>query len=384
MSRKPGGERVLGPYGEDGVFRVIQVDAAGRRESIKFESEAKAQRYIDLLLANLSREEHTTETALKLYETYLGEKGNKAKSTETTLWAIRLFFPSSLPLQLLTAKRCEALYLDLRTRPSVHTEKPLSPDSHRNILAQTKSFLAWCVAKGWLRANPCSGVAGIGKRRPRGKSLGRDGNTLRVKEARAWYVKALELAERGDEGATAALVALLLGMRASEITSRRVRDLDEDEAPGDLLWIPCSKTPAGRRTLEVPEVLRPLLVRCTKDKHRDAFLFQATREGPRRKQPPSPEVEGRAHWRDWIILNVRRICRLVGVPMVTAHALRGLLATLTAERGLAGHLIAATLGHEDERTTMNAYAAPGAATAGSNRRGLVLLKGGLQKGSETA
>ena len=64
------------------------------------------------------------------------------------------------------------------------------------------------------------------------------------------------------------------------------------------------------------------------------------------------------------------------MPRVTAHAMRGLLATLTAERGLAGHLIAATLGHEDERTTMHAYAAPGAAAAGVNRRGLVLLEGG--------
>jgi hypothetical protein len=49
----------------------------------------------------------------------------------------------------------------------------------------------------------------------------------------------------------------------------------------------------------------------------------------------------------------------------------------TAERGLAGHLIAATLGHDDDRTTMNAYAAPGAAASGTNRRGLVLLNGGL-------
>ena len=56
--------------------------------------------------------------------------------------------------------------------------------------------------------------------------------------------------------------------------------------------------------------------------------------------------------------------------------MRGLLATLTAERGLAGHVIAATLGHEDERTTMHAYAAPGAAATGVNRRGLVVLKGG--------
>ncbi len=245
---------------------------------------------------------------------------------------------------------------------SAKTKKAVSADTHRNVLAQVKSFLGWCHSRGWLRENPCAGIKGIGKRRPRNKSLGKDGNTLRVKQARAWYVKAVELVERGDEGATAALVALLLGMRASEITTRRVVDLDEDSAPGDLLWIPCSKTPAGRRTLEVPEVLRPLLVRSTADKQPDAYLFEAD--------------DGKPHWRDWILHNVHRVCDAAEVPRVTAHSLRGLLATLTAERGLAGHLIAATLGHDDERTTMTAYAGPGAAAAGAGRRGLVLLKGG--------
>jgi hypothetical protein len=67
-----------------------------------------------------------------------------------------------------------------------------------------------------------------------------------------------------------------------------------------------------------------------------------------------------------------------GGARVTAHAMRSLLATLTAERGLAGHLIAATLGEEDERTTMHAYAASGSAKAGALRRGLVVLNGGVQ------
>lgn len=392
MSRKRQGERVLGPYEENGLFRVVQVDSAGTRESVKFESEAKALRYMELLRASLDQQEHTTDSAIDAYEAYLGEKGNKAGSTVTTVWSLRQFFPKDMPLQLLSTKRCETLYSELRSRPSERTKKPLSTDTHRNVLAQTKSFLAWCVAKGWLRENPSEKIKGIGKRRPRGKSLGKDGNTLRVKEARAWYVKAVELAEKGDEGATAALVALLLGMRASEITSRRVRDLDEDSAPGDLLWIPCAKTAAGRRTLEVPDVLRPLLMRCAQGKDRDAFLFQATREARNQKKAPKDESsveaakaaaeiearDGRMHWRDWIRKNVRRICRLVKVPEVTAHSLRGLLATLTAQRGLAGHLIAATLGHEDERTTMTAYAEPGAAAAGAGRRGLVLLEGGLK------
>jgi len=126
---------------------------------------------------------------------------------------------------------------------------------------------------------------------------------------------------------------------------------------------------AGRRTLEVPAVLRPLLLKCAEGKARERYLFEAE--------------DGKPHWRDWILHNVHRLCDLAGVPRVTAHALRGLLATLTAERGLAGHLIAATLGHEDERTTMKAYAAVGTAAAGINRRGLVVLEGGAKSQAPT-
>jgi hypothetical protein len=79
-----------------------------------------------------------------------------------------------------------------------------------------------------------------------------------------------------------------------------------------------------------------------------------------------------------VIDQVHRICDLAEVPRVTAHAMRGLLATLTAERRLAGHLIAATLGHEDERTTMTAYAAPSSAAAGARLRGWSVLNGGVQ------
>ena len=64
------------------------------------------------------------------------------------------------------------------------------------------------------------------------------------------------------------------------------------------------------------------------------------------------------------------------VTKVTAHAMQGLLATLTTSRGIAGHLVAATLRHESERTTMHAYAAPSLAATGVQRRGLKLLQGG--------
>lgn len=362
------GERVLGPYEQPNGWRVIEVDAKGERKYTLFPTEAKASRYIEILTAELSTSEHTTASALVEYQAHLRLKGNREASIEVTAWAIGQFFPQAVTLQMLSSKRCASLYEDMRTRPSARTGQPLAADTHRNALAQVKSFLDWCVKRGWLRDNPASAVEGIGRRRPRGKSLGKAGNELRIKETRAWYVTALDLADGGDQGATAALVALLLGMRASEIVSRRVADLDEDEAPGDLLCIPCSKTPAGRRTLEVPEVLRPLLLACVEGKmpHRHIFECERTHEIGLAKP----------HGRDWVIDQVHRVCDLAKVPRVTAHAMRGLLATLTAERGLAGHLIAATLGHEDVRTTMHAYAAPGSAAAGAGRRGLVLLAGG--------
>lgn len=206
---------------------------------------------------------------------------------------------------------------------------------------------------------------GIGKRRPRGKSLGKSGAELRVKQARTWYRAALELAGGGDQGAIAALVALLLGLRAGEIVSRRAGDLDEDAAPGDLLWIPCAKTAAGRRTIEVPAELRPLLVACAKGKAPDRHLFERHRKHELAAHKP--------RGRDWVIDQVHPICDLAEVSRVTAHAMRGLLATLTAERGMAGHLIASTLGHENERVTMKNYAAPGSAAAGDRHRGLVML-----------
>jgi len=390
--RKRGGERVLGPYEQTDStgkvwYRIVEIDAKGTRVASLHISEKAAEIYKQDLLGDLDTADHDTKTALAEYKKHLQAKGNKGDSVRQTIWAIGLFFHEPVKLDALTEKRCQALYDDMRVRPRAPRAKkkpdpnaaplpPVSVDSHRGILAQVKTFLAWCIERGWIRGeNPCADVKGVGKRRPRGKSLGKAGNELRVKETRAFFAKAVELADGGDEGAIAALVALLLGMRASEIVSRKVADLDDDEAAGDLLWIPCSKTPAGRRTLEVPEVLRPMLLECAEGKEPDRYLFECDRE-----QDPF----GKPHVRDWVLDQVHRVCELAKVPKVTAHAMRGQLATLTAERGLAGHLIAATLGHEDVRTTMTAYAKPGSASAGANRLGLKVLNGGVQVRRNTA
>jgi len=56
---------------------------------------------------------------------------------------------------------------------------------------------------------------------------------------------------------------MLMGLRAKEIVERVVRDVDDD---GRLLWIPESKTEAGRRAQEVPAVLKPYLLRLVEGK----------------------------------------------------------------------------------------------------------------------
>jgi integrase len=99
--------------------------------------------------------------------------------------------------------------------------------------------------------------------------------------------KAVQLADDGEGGAIAALLALVMGMRASEIVSRVVRDLDDD---GKLLWIPDSETEAGRRTLQVPAFLQPFLKQLADGKSSDAKLFGH-------------------HWRDWVRKWVKRQTR---------------------------------------------------------------------------
>jgi len=303
----------------------------------------------------------TVEEAMKAYEVYLrDDKQNKPGSIEDTMWRLRTFFvevsddgstvlrsPGDILLSAISSERAPAFYDSLRSRRSVRTKRLLSVDSHRNILAESKTFLRWCVARKWIARNPLESVEGIGKRR-RGKAQ------LRIDEARRWLAKALEIAEEGDGGAVAAIVSLVMGMRASEIVSRVVRDLDDN---GTLLWIPDSKTEAGKRTLRVPDILQPLLQALAQGKGAEALLFGY-------------------HDRDWVRDWVKRICGLSKVPKVTAHGMRGLHGTLAIGSGATGQMVAAALGHDSETTTFGNYVDPTTAGEARQKRALTVLQGG--------
>jgi integrase len=325
------------------------VEESGSRTARDFEEEEEAVQVIRSLNREIRKAGETTIAGAKQeYEVYLrDEKQNKERSYTATLWRLGIFFPDEgLSLSALTPQKCAGYYQALRFRETKYG-KPLAVDSHRNILAEAKTFLTWAVGKGHLRTNPLAGVQGAGKRR-HGKPQ------LRIDEARKWQVKAVQFAEVGEEGAVAALVTLVMGLRAGEVVSRIVRDLDDD---GRLLWIPDSKTEAGKRTLQVPDLLRRYLLALAEGKGPEDLLFGA-------------------HWRDWPRKWVGKICKAAGVPRVTAHGMRGLHGTLAVETGMSAHAVAAALGHESVTTTLQSYAKAGAGAGARQRKVLTVLAGG--------
>jgi hypothetical protein len=111
-----------------------------------------------------------------------------------------------------------------------------------------------------------------------------------------------------------------MGMRASEVTDRLVRDIDDD---GRVLIIPHAKTRAGVRRLRIPEVLQPLLAALATAKEQNERLFGADAN------------------RYWLRLAVRRICRIAKTPIIGPHGLRGTHATLAVQAGVTGDAVAA-------------------------------------------
>jgi len=93
--------------------------------------------------------------ALDAYERYLlDDKGNKPGSVEDTLYRLGAFFPDGeVLLRDLSTRTCSGYYESLRTRKS-RLGKSFSVDSHRNILAEARSFLRWCSTKEVDLAEP--------------------------------------------------------------------------------------------------------------------------------------------------------------------------------------------------------------------------------------
>lgn len=340
-------EKAHGPYRKRNSWRVIVVTANGGRCTETFESEAAAKSRI----AEFERE-FTSRTIANAVDAYLAAQDRRLKDGEIRASTIeRDGFHLRKTLKLKENGRLDLRKLTAKLAVGLYEERAGAVDTHRNGLSVAKAFGAWCVSRGWLAVNPFAAVKGKGRRK-RGKPQ------LRIEEARRFMAACIELAPT-DDGAVLALAYLLLGARAGEIVLRVVRDVDDG---GRMLWIPDSKTEAGRRQLEVPDVLVPHFQRLTARRPALAKLFA--------------HAAVRARPQDWAREQVTRICKAAGVPRVTPHGLRGTAATIAREAGATSQLVAATLGHASTAITEAAYIDRGRAETASRRTTLRVLEGG--------
>jgi integrase len=349
MANRKSGARVLGPYhrpSRNKPWRLIVYDRGGERGFSDFETEADAKREAEKIARQFSRERSAEETCEQVITRYLDEKArtNKPSSVLTTGYRLRAFFGDSAPtlsLRALTAERCERLYRNLTNKTKA--------DTHRNTLAEVRTWLSWCVRKRLLPNNPATRIEPEG-RRVKGKPQ------LRLDESRRWLQFAQDLAAAGHREAFAAQLALVLGLRAGEVLGLAARDVDDG---GRLLWISDAKTRAGVRRLEVPEHLQQPLEDIAKSTGREEKLFPWRRETLRK----------------WVL----KICRAAKVSEVTTHSLRGTHATIAEENGLSAHVVARALGHESIKTTREHYTSPEAVDTARRERVLKVLAGGLGK-----
>lgn len=322
--------RVLGPYANGEKWRLVLLDGASRKALVADSYEA-ALKLRDDLIHQLKT--HVTRTFGEALADYLADLGNRSIQAETVdkiRRMMRPFLPLAEPLTALSSERAEEMYLQESRRIKANGE-PLAADSHHLLLRRIKHFYKWAVARRYVEQNPFAEVRPIGRAR-RGKLQ------LRIDEARRFVAFAIERAQLLDVGATAALMQIFLGLRPTEAMIRIVRDLDDE---GRVLWVPFGKTANARRRLQVPEVLREILLKHAAGKAADEPLL-----GPRGEP---------MHTRSALRHRLMKLCKAADVPRVCPHSLRGLNATLALEAGATAHHVAAALGHASFATTARHY-----------------------------
>jgi integrase len=320
----------------------VRIRRNGRQTVRSYETKEAAEARLRQLRREAARLSGLlAKEAIDRYREYLSAKGNRPRSIETTVYRLTVFFGPVLeePITALTAADGVRLY-DRLLGEKTRFRRAAATDTRLNITAEARTFVRWCRAKNLLRLDLLEKVEATGRRR-QGKAQ------LTESEAARFLSAALELAMKGDAGATAAATALLTGMRASEIAERVVRDLDRG---GAILQIPKAKTRTGVRKVKVAEVLRPFLLRLAAGKNPGDRLFANDAD------------------RDWVLRSVRRVCRAAKVPLVSTHGLRGTHASIAADAGESGLAVAQSLGHSSFTTTTRHYATPDAVAGGRQRR----------------
>lgn len=333
MPKKPA--RVLGPYVNGDKFRLVVFEGGGRKSVVVASAEQGLRVRGEILGLLRERAPAPPLTVGEILQEYLHDKRRQgaAEATIATLrYKLRQFLPEDAALATLTPDWAEQRYKE-ETRRHGRFGRPIAAATHRGLLRSTKEFFRWTVERRYLAQSPFAAVRPSGRPKA-GKPQ------LRIDEARRLCAVLLQQAP-SDPGAIAVLLALLLGLRSSEVLQRTVRDVDD---AGRVLWIAAGKTRNARRRLQVPELLQPLLGRL------------AAAGPPERRLFCSPD--GRAPGADFLWQRVRRYCDRAEVPRVCPHSLRGLHSTLALEAGATAGAVAAALGHGSFAVTARHYVDP--------------------------
>lgn len=327
-------DRAYGPYKHREKYRVVVVRADGERITATFASQAVAKQRVDEVNA-----EAVGRTMSAAIDAYMATSTMKPRSQRTFEHRLRgILGERNRLLRKLTPQVARELFA---ARAAV-----TSGDTQFHELASVRAFMRWCIGKGWIRVNPFVGIEPT-KPRKRGKPQ------LRIDEAR----KLLDACLAEDsKAATAVALALLCGMRASSVTDRTVRDLDDGAR---VLWIEHDKTAAGDRRLEVPQLLRARLAALAAGRPGGAQLFEGGN-------------------RDWLRYHCRRLCKTAGIAVVSPHGLRGTHASLARPVVPVEH-VARVLGHAGTQVTQRHYIAPGVEAEIDQRAVLTVLDGGRGK-----
>ena len=350
MPRSKAPPRIKGPYSERGGtrFRIRICDATGHRD-LYFSTRQEALAGIKQAFCELPSSAQGRSLA-EIIDAYVEHKVQQgvcsARTAEEHRARLRWWLDGSLQddLAKLTAKRAAALYEHLVQTPTGKTGQPPTAATHRYYLKLAKALFRWAVGRGYLRESPFLRIQPVG-RPNRGKKQ------LRFDEAQQFITTALQqFDEQQDVMALAAVTALLLGCRSSEVLQLRVRDLD---CGGTKLWVAAldsdyrGKTANAARDPDVPEILRPRLLQLAADRAPAAYLFGQGRTG-------KPKC------RQLMYSTVKRLCVAAGVPVVCPHSLRGVWATAGVRSGALSHTVAAALGHGSFAVTAKHYVQPGA------------------------
>ena len=326
--------RVLGPYPQEQQWRIIEIDAKGRRKSYIADSRQAANRLAAKLRANLGA--RTVQATIELWATARLRSGDAVPYTisEQSARARTLLGPVlELRLSDVTERKANTLYERATTEPSKKTGLPLRPATHRFYLSIVQCMWQWAQKQGYAQSNPWAEVEPIGR-----VSSGKP--QLRPAEARRFAQLAEQEATAGSSVALSALCCLSLGLRASEALGLTGRDLDTEAGE---VYVSGTKTKAARRRLKVPPYLSTLLASFAATRQPTDRLCLASRQGLHRA--------------------VVTMCARAGVPRVCVHGLRGTHASLAVSGGASVEAVARVLGHTSTKMTLSHYITEEVATA---------------------